>query len=236
MYRNPIFINLFCTFLLLPLASQAQRFETGLHAGFSYFMGDITDRMNAINVGFGGHFTYCPHPKIAARLDLMNLFLSGDDKGSPSAYKQNRGFKFLYNVQEVSLMGELRPFDSDKLSHIGHFEQSITPYGFGGAGLLTRVSGKAQAPLVETSPFPEAGDTKTTFPFLIGGGGLRWHFAQRYKLSAEGSGRYYFSDYVDGISNSANPKSKDLSFFGNLTLTYILDMPIGVRKRNWFLL
>ena len=237
MYRNLIFIHLFCT--LLPFSSQAQRFEAGVHAGVSNFIGDLTDRFNSVNVGFGGHLTYNPHHKIAVRLDLLNIFFSGDDKLSHSTYRQARGFSFAYSMQEVSLSGELRPFDRDQFSSItgADFKRTLTPYGFGGAGLSRRVAGKTQAPVeIVPAPFPEVGDTKSTFPFLIMGGGLRWHLAQRYKLSGEMSGRYYFSDYVDGISANANPRSRDMAFFANLTFTYILDVPLGMRKRSWFLL
>jgi hypothetical protein len=237
MYRNPIFLSLFCT--LLPLSSQAQRFEAGVHAGINNFIGDLTDRLNSVNIGFGGHFTYNPHHKIALRMDLINQFFSGSDKLSHSTYRQGRGFSFAYSMQEISLMGELRPFDRNQFNGtIGNsFQKTFTPYGFGGAGMLFRVSGKTQAPAeVLPAPFPEVGDTKTSFPFLIMGGGLRWHLAPRYKLSGEMSGRYYFSDYIDGVSANANPRSRDMAFFGNLTLSYILDVPTAMRKRSLFLL
>jgi Domain of unknown function (DUF6089) len=235
MYRNLILISLFYT--ALPLSSHAQRFEAGAHAGISNFMGDLTDRFNSLNVGFGGHLTYNPHHKIALRMDLMNIFFSGDDKLSQSTYRQRRGFHFSYSMQELSLMGELRPFDRKQFENLNSFKKTFTPYGFGGAGMLFRVSGKTQAPAeVLPAPFPEAGDTKSSFPFLIMGGGLRWHLAPRYKLSGEMSGRYYFSDYIDGVSANANPRSKDMAFFGNITLTYILDVPVAMRKRSLFLL
>ncbi|MEY4937728.1 MAG: hypothetical protein RIS64_4087 [Bacteroidota bacterium] len=237
MYRNLILFSLFCT--LRPFSSQAQRFEAGVHVGLNNFIGDLTDRFNSVNIGFGGHFTYNPHHKIAVRMDLMNQFFSGDDKLSHSTYRQGRGFSFSYSMQEISLMSELRPFDRNQFNGTtgNGFQKTFSPYGFGGVGMLFRVSGKTQAPTeVLPAPFPEVGDTKTSFPFLIMGGGLRWHLAPRYKLSGEMSGRYYFSDYIDGVSSNANPRSKDMAFFGNLTLSYILDVPIAMRKRSLFLL
>jgi hypothetical protein len=189
MYRNPILISLFCT--LLPLSNYAQRFEAGVHVGINNFIGDLTDRFNSVNMGFGGHLTYNPHHKLALRMDLMNMFFSGDDKRSHSTYRQGRAFSFAYSCLLYTSDAADETIDRNQFDNItgNRFKKTFTPYGFGGAGMLFRVSGKTQAPAeILPAPFPETGDTKTSFPFLIMGGGLRWHLAPRYKLSGEMSG------------------------------------------------
>ena len=63
----------------------------------------------------------------------------------------------------------------------------------------------------------EAGTGGMPFPV---GFGAKVQFGDHLSVGLDFGVRLTFSDYLDGVSRIANPKSKDYYGFGNLTLSY----------------
>jgi OmpA-OmpF porin, OOP family len=64
------------------------------------------------------------------------------------------------------------------------------------------------------------------------GGGIKYHLTYRTTLSFEGGMRTTSTDYLDGISKSANPGSKDWYFLGLITLSQKIRWPFVKKIRG----
>jgi hypothetical protein len=106
-------------------------------------------------------------------------------------------------------------------SRNGIFSRRVDPYIFVGGALASFVVTAKAPDKTAPYPFPEKDNRNVTFA-IPAGGGIKFHFAEDFTLGLEYGNRFTFSDYVDGISASANPKSKDWYMFFGMTLSYTI--------------
>ena len=207
-------------FLSALAASYAQNSEIGLLLGGTAYRGDIEVRPNTMFQQMrpvaGGFYRYRPSKHIALRGQLQVGQLYADEKRfvipSVDNWRERRGVSFTTLLVELSVLPEWRIFS------IG----DVDFYAFSG------VSGFYFKPNVNyNEPNPVIGDKNldknaqySNFSWAIPiGGGLQWFMNEKTAIGFEISGRKAFTDQLDGLSLSGNPKVKDYYFFGNLTVS-----------------
>ncbi|MEY4933949.1 MAG: hypothetical protein RIS64_308 [Bacteroidota bacterium] len=223
---NKIFNLILLTYLVAlfghPFSATAQRFEAGMFVGASNYVGDLADPQlfyRATGVAYGGFARYNITPRWTARVGFTTGMLQGSDANTPR--NAIRGFTFSGDVYEMSGLIEWNFLGKPAFSRNGMFARQVDPYLFiGGALASFTVTAKAPA---NTSPypFPEKDNRNVTIALPVGGG-VKFHLSEEFTLGLEFGNRFTTSDYVDGISASANPKSKDWYMFGGMTLSYTI--------------
>ncbi len=189
------------------------------------YMGDMvaTAYPSPKGLGWGGGIFLrrnCTE-RLSLRLNAAYGAFQGDDANFADRLG-TRGFSFKGSATDLSLLGEW-DLRGKKRYKNGNFNKLISPYVFGGVGL-----GYIDPTTTFNSNFPEnqgvlddkKGDFTPITPVLPMGGGIRLDLSPRITLAAELGLRMTFSDYVDGISQSANPSHNDWYMFSGLSLAY----------------
>lgn len=205
-----------------PLSATAQRFEAGMFIGASNYIGDLADPQlfyKASGLAYGGLVRYNFSPRWTARLGFTTGILQGADANT--ARNVSRGFTFLGDIYEMSGLVEWNFLGKPAFSRNGIFARRVDPYLFIG-GALASFNTTAKAPATTSPyPFPEKDNRNVTVALPIGGG-IKFHLSEEFTLGIEYGNRFTASDYVDGISKTANATSKDWYMFGGLTLSYTI--------------
>jgi uncharacterized protein DUF6089 len=210
------------SFLLIVLNSSAQFYKdmsVGLNAGAYIYQGDLTPNpvgsFRTIQPGIS-LFARKPFNRfLSARLHMSFATLAGNDsRYEKPEYRQQRNFYFSTPVKEFSgqLVWNIRGRNYD--------DYGIQPYIFSGAGVsFIRVTKdySRMDPVVfgETSEVPAglvADNIHGTPRALLSvpvGIGAEYPLSQRFSINIETSYRFIFTDYLDGFSQSANPKLND---------------------------
>lgn len=211
MTRFQIF-TLFLFVNIQSIFSQANT-ELGVTAGTSFYTGDIAVTSSVLSqLGFGGGIFAREHMgKFAVRGQLLFLSMRGDEKRFPTAEKfVKRGFNFKTSLVELSLLPEWRPFS------FGNLDFYIFA-GVSGAMLRTKTFFNDYTPAANVEEdLAKASKFALSIPV---GGGLQLFLNETTAISGELGTRKSLSDYIDGISQTANPKSKDYYFYGGLSFS-----------------
>jgi hypothetical protein len=217
--KKPL-LTLFYFVLFLPL-SKAQ-FEVGVFAGACNYQGDLADnvvRWQETQPGFGLLIRYTPNPYITLRGNFLQGKLTGSDLRSSLPSQRSRGFTFKSTIREISFIGEYNILgQSNEKNYLGG-GTLINPYIFAGLGLASNDGEPVAPPDTRPYPFPEDGATSIVPAFPLGLG-IKFLFAEVVSVGVEWGTRLTFSDYLDGVSKTGNPKKNDWYMFGGLTLTY----------------
>jgi hypothetical protein len=212
----------FIVFLSSSLKSNAQFYKdmsVGLNGGIYIYQGDLTPQalgsFKTIKPGFS-LFTKKPiNHFLAARLHISIASLKGDDsRYNQPEYRRQRNFYFTSSVKEFSgqLMWNIRGMNYE--------DKGIQPYIFTGAGVALIKTRKDYSRL-DPTVFGEGSDVvaglvadnahgtpRALFSVPVGIG-AEYPISNRFSVNIETSYRFIFSDYLDGFSQSANPKLKD---------------------------
>lgn len=99
-----------------------------------------------------------------------------------------------------------------------------SPYLFIGAGfsIMSKTPEVLDLETNSYSDFEEISAYGNFHPTIPVGGGLYFNFSKKLTLAAEASYKYYFSDYIDGISDSRDPDDNDWTFFAGIRVNYKL--------------
>ncbi|MFW5762232.1 MAG: DUF6089 family protein [Cyclobacteriaceae bacterium] len=175
-------IFFFSVMLLFSVSIFSQnKFEMGIFAGTSYYLGDINPSRQFYSVApsFGGLMRYNFTDRYALRLNGLYGGLSADDLDFDNGFQQQRAEFFNTNFFEVDLQLEFNfmpffPVDNKIL---------FSPYVFSGVGyslLLAR------------------GNHQLILPMGIG---FKYSFRRKITLNFEWGFRKTFADNLDGVSN-----------------------------------
>jgi len=209
-------------FLFIAGKSQAQFYKdmsVGINAGMYVYQGDLTpDPLGSFRTIKPGFSLFAKKPInhfLAARIQMSFASLQGNDsRYSKPEYRQQRNFSFFSPVMEFS--GQLiwnilgRNYD----------DHGIQPYVFSGAGVsVVRVNKDYSR--MNTVYFGESSDiyaglavdnahgTPNALLSVPVGVGAEYPISERLSVNLETSYRFVFTDYLDGFSQSANPRLKD---------------------------
>jgi hypothetical protein len=210
------------TFLFIASKSNAQFYKdmsVGLNGGIYVYQGDLTpERLGSFRTMQPGFSLFAKKPInyfLAARLQISFANLKGDDsRYSKPDYRQQRNFYFTSSVKEFSaqLVWNILGRNYD--------ERGIMPYLFSGAG-VSLINVKKDYSRLDTAYFGETSDIYTglavdnahgtpraLFSVPVGVGAA-YPISNRFSVNIETSYRFIFTDYLDGFSQSANPKLQD---------------------------
>ena len=214
-------IVLFSIFSIV-LKTNAQFYKdmsVGLNAGIYIYQGDLTpERYGSFRTLKPGFSIFAKKPInhfLAARIHMSFAKLVGDDsRYSKPEYRQQRNFYFTSPIKEFSaqLVWNIRGRNYEDFG--------IMPYVFSGAGVsLIRVQkdysrmdstvfGKSSDVLAGLAVDNARGTPRALLSVPVGIG-AEYPISDRFSVNIETSYRFIFTDYLDGFSQSANPKLKD---------------------------
>jgi hypothetical protein len=219
-----------------------KRYEAVVGFGPTFFFGDIGGFTNGKNIlGFKDlsfhqvgynvniNFKYRFNQVFNGRIGLTSgMFHATDVRGS----NEGRDFEATTLFFEPTLIGEYY-FIKNKAENSYLFTRQGTKlfdiikaldfYVFTGiGGINTAVKGNSR--------FEQVGITQGKFsPVIPAGVGGTLIFSPNVNFGFEFTGRYSFSDYLDGYSNPQYSTSNDVYYFFNFTITY----KIKVSSKGW---
>ena len=210
------------SFLFIADKASAQFYKdmsVGLNGGAYIYQGDLTpERLGSLKTIQPGFSFFAKKPInhfLAARVHISIAWLKGDDsRYSKPEYRQQRNFYFTTPVKEFSgqLVWNIRGRNYE--------DRGIMPYIFSGAGVsLLRV--RKDYSRMDPAIFGESaevmdglavdnarGTPRAVFSVPVGVG-AEYPLSNRFSVNIETSYRFIFTDYLDGFSQSANPKQQD---------------------------
>ncbi len=220
--KRKITAIVFLSFLLIACNSNAQFYKdmsVGLNAGAYIYQGDLTpEAVGSFRTVQPGISLFAKKPLnrfLAVRLHMSFARLKGDDsRYSKPEFRQERNFYFTTPVKEFSgqLVWNIRSRNYDDFG--------IMPYVFSGAG-VSFVRVMKDYSRMNPAYFGESSDVLTGLAVdnAVGtprallsvpiGVGAEYPLTERFSVNIETSYRFVFSDYLDGFSQSANPKRQD---------------------------
>jgi hypothetical protein len=182
---------------------------------------DITFMQTRFNVN--GAFRYFFTDNLAARLTLSYLMLHATDERGSNEY---RGYEAVTSVFEPSVIGEFyfvrnrernsflfQNYRGRSRNRLKDFFRSIDVYaltGFGGAGFIVNPNDALEARGLPTSGFTGV------IPLGLG---VKLAFDPNILFGIEFTGRYSFSDYLDGYTSQWSDRN-DVYHTFSLTFNY----------------
>ncbi len=193
--------------------------SVGLNAGIYIYQGDLTpERLGSFRTLQPGFSFFAKKPInhfLAARIHISIAKLKGDDsRYTTPAYRQQRNFYFTTPVKEFSAQLVWNILGKN------YEDYGIMPYIFSGAG-LSLISTKKDYSRMDTSIFSKTSDVPAALAIDMARGtprtvlsvpvgiGAEYPISGRFSVNIETSYRFIFTDYLDGFSQSANPKRQD---------------------------
>lgn len=215
---------LFFFFVTIQSVLFSQNTEIGLLVGPSIYTGDIEvspknflpQTRPAVGIFGRQHFS----EKWAVRALFAIGGVTGDEKKYPTSKElENRGLNFKGTVAELSLLPEWRPFSFGNV-HFYTFAGLAAIYVNPKSNFNDQGSSSTNPQIVE--------DQNQKYPKIAlaipVGGGLQWNINETTAIGGEIGLSKTFTDYIDGFSATANPRSKDFYFLGGITFSKFFSM------------
>lgn len=226
-YRLLFFLTTIFCFPLL-ISAQGTEWRAGVLLGLESYEGDLVGSKlfnpSELGLGFGLFVEGQLKPTLALRASLLTGKVVGDDGNyNTPEWRQQRDFDFETGITELSAQLHWSILGNKRYDEDGNFKRQLSPFLFAGIGVaftdpkanfsnntIPSLSDKILLDINRTE-----GNTRFVVPV---GAGLKLDINQKIQLGAEFGFRPTFSDYLDGISLSANPDKNDWYIFGGLTL------------------
>jgi hypothetical protein len=220
--------------------SSAQVLSIGLSRGIAFYQGDVSERsllhLKDFNAAYGGFVKFQFNNRLSIRANYITGALSGRDKNyTKLQWRINRGFQFKTPIKEVAAKVE---YDVLKLD-FSNKRQAIKPnfsiYLLASVGYLKTDpivdfnEPNAIYERIEIDKFAKYNRSHTTAGL---GMGVKWHITKQQTLSFEGANNSPFTDYLDGISNSAQAKFSDWYFIGLLSFSHQFSKVNLIQKKR----
>ena len=222
-------IAVLCLVLNDPEAVIAQsKWQSGFFIGGTNYQGDLVETLAPYpqETGFGAGLInyYKFNPKWRLRGQVFFGKVTGSDRNAekdPGRVKRN--FHFETTLGEVALMIEWAPFAIARDSLSVERLRKVSPYlslGVGAARFDANTSfettiGNGFLALIEADKQAMNKSLNAVIPI---GGGIRFDLGKTWELGIEGGARYTFTDYIDGVSLTANPDQDDIYWFAGAGL------------------
>jgi hypothetical protein len=171
----------------------------------------------------GGFYRYRVSPKIATKISLNYIRLSGDDAKSDNPARSARNLNFKNDMFELLVNGEYYIYKVNDVGRTGRYSTDFNLYLFGGLGLFySSPKGRTVGgEWVSLKPLQTEGVSYNSLNFAIPLGiGFYYTLERKYRLGLEIGWRTTFTDYIDdastvyandydGISNKTDQKLLD---------------------------
>lgn len=197
-------LYLICLLAFLSPA-KAQKFEVGVMAGGSNYLGDLAPKI-AWNETHPAGAIFTRH-NFSKYFSLRNSFMYASISGSDQNFEFNtaRNLSFYSDIYELSSVLEFNflPFGEQVLT------KNFTPYVFAGLGGFIfkpeadyensthelRALGTEGQFLNSSKSY---GESQVCIPF---GGGLKYNLSHKFVVSVEAGWRKTYTDFLDDVSN-----------------------------------
>jgi len=228
---------LFFQLLLLLSRANAQRFEYGAGAGILHYRGDLNPSVIPNKPVFGleliGRYNISMAVVLRGNI-LLAPSVSGSNLNSPDANIRN-----LQNPAEFNtFIGELGAFAEYNFFNYRNPKNRFvfgSPYLFGGPACF--VFQPTQNLLEPKNARNLANGSQIGVqPAMVLGLGYKHQLGQYFNLGFEASGRFLFTDHLDGVSNREISKLKTTDIDGNEVIKDVAGVQRGNPADNDFYL
>jgi len=216
---------LLCLIFCTSYSADAQyRWDWGVHAGASNYLGDIGGKdeprrdfiydvkLNQTRYVFGGHIRYKATRSVSFTASFMYGRVQGWDKDTEYIPRRARNLNFKNNIKELALRGELTLYSDNDVGGRGYYNPDFRLFGFlGVAGVMHNPQGFLnQGTSDSASGWYDLRELKTegqaveysqfTMAFPAGVGVYFTH-KKKYRFGWELGYRISLTDYLDDISS-----------------------------------
>ncbi len=227
-----IYFATVCLLALAWTASAQMVFETGLFGGGGLYQGDLNPEtyplIQEVQPAFGLFARWRFSDYWGLRTQISRGAFKGNDKNFPDDFA--RDYSFETTVTELHLSLEWEPFGQSRMINTAAFNTAFTPFFFTGAG-LGYFEPQADFQLAGDSPasgavaLDQKGGEAAFRPVIPIGGGIKWDLSRGFTLELEAGARWAFTDYLDGVSETGNPDSKDWYWMSGANLVFRFKKP-----------
>jgi hypothetical protein len=206
---------------ILSVSSFAQKFNAGILFGGSNYQGDVVKQQfvfKETNLAYGAFVRYNLTPKFDLKANIYKGKLTGHDTNFPD--RVARGYSFETNILEGGVNFEWNVLGKARFDEKGNFQKNRTPYVLTGVGavLFNYTTASTGIPIA----IADINADVRKFQFMIPiGAGIKYDINEKLTICAEAISHAPFTDYLDGISVSANPDKKDWYLFGGVGFSYL---------------
>ena len=211
-------------------------YELSVHGGTMVYQGDLSGSdigsLTKLTPAIGISFAKVMDPYFSLRLNLFKGTIADDEskyKGTALPWKTHRNFSFSTKTTELSALVEYR-FLGPK---VFGGARKLNPYLMAGAGLAF-LSNTRSWQNIDLGYFDPKEKTliglgidtvrnvpKAAFVMPVGLG-LQYTLGEKWMVRGEGLYRFTPTDYLDGFSQSGNPKAKDKYYSVTFGVSYLL--------------
>jgi len=199
----------------------AQNISAGLFTGVSNYQGDIVKYQvlpKESRFAYGGFFRYTLSNKLTIKSNVYFGKLSGSDANFDD--RVVRGYSFSTRILEGGINIEYDIFGKSRQNKKGAFRPVRTPYIFTGI-CAVKFNTKARGLSEDAKETKYFESRQSVFNYMIPFGvGYKYDWNENYTFGIEFSSHLPFTDYLDGVSESADPNNNDWYVFGGLTASY----------------
>jgi Domain of unknown function (DUF6089) len=209
------------SFMLFVSCAFAQRFSAGAFTGISNYQGDVVKYhliTRESNFAFGGFVRYNISKSFSLRANVYHGILSGADANFED--RATRGFSFRTTILEGGINIEYDLFSHGRYNKKNQYVAVRTPYLFTGIGAVS-YNAKAQGLPLDAKELVLRKDVGNVFNFMIPVGvGYKFDLDEHFTMGIELASHLPFTDYLDGVSESAKTNNNDWYIFGGVTFAY----------------
>ncbi len=200
-----------------------QYWEAGVFLGLGIYQGDLASSNFPVNegsfaLGFGAR-NYLSEI-LAVKGNLFFTRLNADEMGDHK--NANRGLAFNTSLLEISGVLEYEPLGAKRQLKGGKKQFTVSPFIYAGFGMAF-TNPQAAFPdgfgVGDFDPVEQDiknGESKVRLT-LPSGIGVKVDLGKKWIVQADIGARMPFTDYLDGISETANPDKGDWYWFGGIT-------------------
>ncbi|GJM31339.1 MAG: hypothetical protein DHS20C18_03400 [Saprospiraceae bacterium] len=207
--------------------SAQPKWEWGLFVGGANYLGDLVETewpvLKETMPAAGFSLAFTPNQQFFFQTSIFYARVKGDDQNLDDAFIANyRNFKFESELIDLSFQTRFELFGKKRFRYETPFNGVITPYLFGGVGLVwikakpdfSLADRETYFLLIQEDKAAALDQPRLTIPV---GAGVKLDLGKKTALMLDVGFRTSFTDLLDGISFTANPDKNDWYLFGGLT-------------------
>ena len=205
--------------------------EAGLLLGVSNYAGDIVKKGDfdpkTFSPSFGVFYRWYYNMNLSVRFGVNQSTLKGDDFNWEGTDRIGRGFNFTSPLTEISTRIEFDVLNHKRRRGGNIFTKTLSPFFYIGAG-VGLINPKTDFNLnknngILTQINEDKNNRLTSVVTIPFGGGIRYDLNEQFLIGLEMGLNPVFTDYLDGISISADPNNDDWYALGGISISYRLN-------------